>query len=142
MTCKKEKPERRSLTVAGVVAIGTTVMKVGGMFKWFKGLFAPPAPMKIEVTINVPAIHVFTYGSEASKAAAVIPADGSLSLTKQAGTPADNSAIDTQEFIAAKIAERLSKQQFKAPEVSFGFESTSGGSEAAPKSDKPTAGLT
>ena len=79
-------------------------------------------PAKIEVTINVPAIHVFVTGPEVSQATS--DATGS----NRPISPHSTSGVTTDSVKALAEGQQLSKlgtkiSTFKIPEVSFGRES-------------------
>ena len=79
---------------------------------------------KIEVTINVPAIHVFVTGPEVSQATS--DATGS----NRPISPDPTNRVTTDSVKALAEGQQLSKlgtkiSTFKIPEVSFGKESTS-----------------
>jgi hypothetical protein len=89
------------------------------MFQWIRRIFNnEPVVVKIEVTINVPTIHVFTSGPKVSEAAS--PVVGSSIFPEASGTSINSPPPITTEEKIDTIRNRF--KSVPMPEVKFGEE--------------------
>lgn len=92
------------------------------MLRWFRELFcgkSESAPVKVEVTLNVPAIHVFVHGpetgevSETSESRSVLP-------SREKRITTDNTAAFAEDDQINRLTSKLGR--IETPKVPFGEE--------------------
>ena len=91
------------------------------MIEWLKNLFhRDPPKLKVEVTIHVPTINVFTHGSTEEKKESNIAESGSGTSVEQEGPILRNAPPITDQERITSLGQRL--QNIHTPEVDFGKE--------------------